>query len=62
MASGLSGQNFAFTGYLPVKTNERAARIRIFKRSPENQARFSLTPYRNNQLVKSDSETCSPET
>lgn len=65
MASGLSGQNFTFSGYLPVKTNERAARIRFLeKRSQlENQSQvFIEAPYRNNQLMKSILETCSPET
>jgi len=65
MASGLNGQNFAFTGYLPVKTNERAARIRFLEKRSlmENQAQvFNEAPYRNNQLMKSILETCSPET
>jgi 16S rRNA (cytidine1402-2'-O)-methyltransferase len=65
MASGLNGQNFAFTGYLPVKTNERAARIRFLEKRSllENQAQvFIEAPYRNNQLMKSILETCSPET
>jgi len=65
MASGLSGQNFAFSGYLPVKTNEREARIRFLEKRSilENQAQiFIEAPYRNNQLMKSILETCSPET
>ena len=65
MASGLNGQNFAFTGYLPVKTNDRTARLKYLeKRSQqENQAQlFIEAPYRNNQLIKSILETCSPET
>ena len=65
MASGLNGQNFAFTGYLPVKTDERAARIRFLEKRSlmENQAQvFIEAPYRNNQLMKSILETCSPET
>jgi 16S rRNA (cytidine1402-2'-O)-methyltransferase len=65
MASGLNGQQFAFAGYLPVKINERTARIRFLeKRSlQEEQAQvFIEAPYRNNQLMKSILETCSPET
>lgn len=65
MASGLSGQNFAFSGYLPVKTNEREARIRFLEKRSilENQAQiFIEAPYRNNQLMKSILETCSQET
>jgi 16S rRNA (cytidine1402-2'-O)-methyltransferase len=65
MASGLSGQHFAFNGYLPVKINERSARIRFLEKRSllENQAQlFIEAPYRNNQLMKSIMETCTPET
>jgi 16S rRNA (cytidine1402-2'-O)-methyltransferase len=65
MASGLNGQHFAFSGYLPVKTHERTARIRFLeKRSlQENQAQvFIEAPYRNNQLIQSILTTCSPDT
>jgi 16S rRNA (cytidine1402-2'-O)-methyltransferase len=65
MSSGLSGQHFAFTGYLPVKINERTARIRFLEKRSllENQSQiFIEAPYRNNQLMKSILETCSPET
>jgi len=65
MASGLNGQHFAFAGYLPVKINERMARIRFLEKRSllENQSQiFIEAPYRNNQLMKSILETCSPET
>jgi len=65
MASGLNGQQFAFNGYLPVKTIDRIARIRFLeKRSlQEKQSQvFIEAPYRNNQLMKSILETCSQET
>jgi 16S rRNA (cytidine1402-2'-O)-methyltransferase len=65
MASGLNGQQFAFNGYLPVKTNDRIARIRFLeKRSlQEKQSQvFIEAPYRNNQLMQSILENCSPET
>jgi len=55
MASGLNGQNFAFNGYLPVKSPERSVRIRFYeKRSEtEHQAQmFIEAPYRNNQLIE----------
>jgi 16S rRNA (cytidine1402-2'-O)-methyltransferase len=65
MASGLNGQNFAFTGYLPVKQRERINRIRQLENRSfrENQSQiFIETPYRNNQLVKDILETCHPDT
>jgi len=65
MASGLNGQHFTFAGYLPVKINERTARIKILEKRSfmERQAQvFIETPYRNNQLIQSIMETCSPET
>lgn len=65
MASGLNGQNFAFTGYLPVKRPERIIRIRqLEKRSYHEQQSqiFIETPYRNNQLLKDILEVCQPDT
>jgi len=65
MASGLNGQQFTFNGYLPVKVNERIARIRFLEKRSlhENQSQvFIEAPYRNNQLIKSILETCAPET
>jgi 16S rRNA (cytidine1402-2'-O)-methyltransferase len=65
MASGLNGQHFTFSGYLPVKINERTTRLKYMeKRSQQdNQAQvFIETPYRNNQLIKTIINTCSPET
>jgi len=54
MASGLNGQNFAFIGYLPVKSPERVRTIKeIEHRSKaENQSQIIIeAPYRNNQLL-----------
>jgi 16S rRNA (cytidine1402-2'-O)-methyltransferase len=65
MASGLNGQNFAFTGYLPVKINERISRLKYLEKKSlqENQAQlFIEAPYRNNQLMKAIVENCSAET
>jgi 16S rRNA (cytidine1402-2'-O)-methyltransferase len=65
MASGLNGQNFAFNGYLPVRTNERIRAIsnleKRVKGSEQTQI-FIETPYRNNQLVNDLLKTCSPST
>ena len=35
MASGLNGQNFAFNGYLPIKSNERNNKIRSIEKRSE---------------------------
>ena len=54
MASGLNGQSFAFTGYLPAKKEERQDKLRALeKRSTvERQTQiFMETPYRNLQLL-----------
>lgn len=54
-ASGLNGQNFAFTGYLPIKDNELKSYLRslesIIKKNRQTQI-FIETPYRNNRLIK----------
>ena len=53
-ASGLNGQQFAFVGYLPVKDDARAARIRELdawsQRSGQTQIAIE-TPYRNGALL-----------
>jgi len=65
MASGLNGQSFAFTGYLPIRRNDRINKIKqLEKRSfNENQTQiFIETPYRNNQLFADIISSCSPVT
>ena len=65
MASGMNGQNFAFTGYLPVKQNERGKLIRQLEKKSraENQTQiFIETPYRNNPLFLDLIKYCSPST
>jgi len=65
MASGLNGQSFAFSGYLPVKSRERQQRIRqLEKRSiTERQTQlFMETPYRNNALLNDLLTGCAPDT
>ncbi len=55
MASGLNGQSFAFNGYLPVKTPERARAIRNLERRAraEHQSQlFIEAPYRNVKLME----------
>lgn len=61
MASGLNGQQFAFNGYLPVKSHERTARIKHFEKRSETEKQsqiFIEAPYRNNQLIQAFLETC----
>jgi 16S rRNA (cytidine1402-2'-O)-methyltransferase len=65
MASGLNGQNFAFNGYLPVKSPERIKKIRQLEQrsAQENQSQvFMETPYRNNQLFADILKSCTDNT
>ena len=65
MASGMNGQHFQFTGYLPIESGER---IKVIKQL-ESESRqknctqiFIETPYRNNQLLETLIKTCQPQT
>lgn len=61
MASGFSGQNFAFTGYLPIDKNFRVKRIKELERElvTKQQAQiFMETPYRNNHLFDDLVKNC----
>lgn len=65
MASGLNGQNFAFNGYLPIKTPERIKRLKQLEQKiiRDNQAQlFIETPYRNNALLSDMLQHCLPNT
>jgi 16S rRNA (cytidine1402-2'-O)-methyltransferase len=65
MASGLNGQQFAFNGYLPVKSHERNTRIRFYEKRSESEKQsqiFIEAPYRNNQLAEALLENCRPAT
>ncbi len=65
MASGLSGQQFKFNGYLPIESHNRLNKI---KELEEESARktctqiFIETPYRNNQIIVAILKTCKPGT
>jgi 16S rRNA (cytidine1402-2'-O)-methyltransferase len=53
-ASGLNGQSFAFVGYLPVDSAERASRIRDLEALSRRHGQTQLvieTPYRNDALL-----------
>lgn len=60
MASGLSGQNFAFHGYLPVQEKDRARKLRdleqISVKTGQTQM-FIETPYRNEQMIETIKKT-----
>ena len=65
MASGLSGQSFAFNGYLPVKEPERTRTIkRLESRAvTEHQSQlFIEAPYRNTKLAEQIVASCGAQT
>ena len=65
MASGLNGQSFSFTGYIPVKDPMRANRIKELEAISvrENQTQlFIETPYRNDNLLADLLKHCNPKT
>lgn len=65
MASGLNGQSFCFTGYLPVKEPMRSKRIKDLEAISlkENQTQlFIETPYRNDHLLEDLLKNCNPKT
>jgi 16S rRNA (cytidine1402-2'-O)-methyltransferase len=65
IASGFNGQNFSFSGYLPIEKPLRIKRIKeleqlVFK---NNQSQFFIeTPYRNNQLLEDLLHHLNPQT
>lgn len=65
MASGFSGQSYAFSGYLPIDKAERAKRIKdleqLSARYKQTQL-FMETPFRNNQLLEDVLKNCQPNT
>lgn len=65
MASGMNGQQFQFTGYLPIDAAERTKMLRELEAESlkRNSTQiFIETPYRNNQLVETILKTCKPAT
>lgn len=65
MASGLSGQNFAFHGYLPAKEDERKKRLKSLENESRQERRTQLfieTPYRNRQMFDAVVASCTPQT
>jgi 16S rRNA (cytidine1402-2'-O)-methyltransferase len=65
MASGLEGQRFAFCGYLPRDSGERARRIRELEARSRKELEteiFIETPYRSDALFGALLESCAPNT
>ncbi|MEO8770568.1 MAG: SAM-dependent methyltransferase [Ferruginibacter sp.] len=65
MASGMNGQQFEFTGYLPIDNLARSKKIKELESasSKHNSTKiFIETPYRNNQLLESLIQNCLPTT
>jgi 16S rRNA (cytidine1402-2'-O)-methyltransferase len=55
MASGLNGQNFAFSGYLPQdekKCKQRLVELELKSKKEYQTQIFMETPYRNNRLIQ----------
>ncbi|MDR1897464.1 MAG: SAM-dependent methyltransferase, partial [Prevotellaceae bacterium] len=64
-ASGLSGEKFAFEGYLPAKTPELPKYLKRLEQSSrqEKQSKmFIETPYRSARMFETILGVCSPET
>lgn len=65
MASGLNGQCFAFTGYLPVKMPARRDAIQQLERVSAKLSQSEIiieTPYRNDALLADLCAACRPAT
>lgn len=65
MASGFSGQNFSFHGYLPIADKDREKRLKFLEKLVYNEHQtqiFIETPYRNVKLFKSMLKVCSAYT
>ncbi len=65
MASGMNGQNFAFTGYLPIEKSEKKLALKNLEKwsFEKNQSQiFMETPYRNNKFLEDILQTLQPNT
>lgn len=65
MASGFNGQNFAFTGYLPIDSGVRKSAVKRLETQSKsnNQTQICIeTPYRNNKLFEEFCSTLNPHT
>jgi 16S rRNA (cytidine1402-2'-O)-methyltransferase len=65
MASGFSGQSFAFHGYLPIDKKDKTQALRKLETESTREKRaqiFMETPFRNNQLLEDILSTLAPQT
>ena len=65
MASGMSGQNFAFNGYLPIKDPDKSNQIKLLEKRMQTEGQtqiFIETPYRNTQLLNDLLKNCDLQT
>ncbi len=65
MGSGLSGQQFCFSGYLPIDNFERNKKIKQLEQESiqkKSTQIFIETPFRNNKIVEAILENCKPST
>jgi 16S rRNA (cytidine1402-2'-O)-methyltransferase len=65
MSSGMSGQSFAFHGYLPIDKALRKKTVQSLEREARQRQQtqiFMETPFRNNQLMEAVLEACAPDT
>lgn len=63
MGSGFNGQQFAFSGYLPIDKNPKIKRIKELESLAHRGITqiFMETPYRNNQLLTELITQCNPQ-
>lgn len=65
MASGMNGQKFCFSGYLPIDAAERKKAIMQLEEeaTKKNMSQaFIETPFRNDSMLKEILQTCKPAT
>ncbi len=65
MASGLDGQQFCFTGYLPIDNLERNKKLKQLEEesvSKNSTQIFIETPFRNNKMLEAILLNCQPST
>ncbi len=65
MASGMNGQQFQFSGYLPIDNQQRQKAVKELETESKRKNCTQIvieTPYRNNQLLEVLLKTCAPST
>lgn len=65
MASGMNGQHFKFSGYLPIDNMQRIKAIKALEAESQKTGctqMFIETPYRNNQLLEAVLKNCNATT